>query len=342
MSSKNPRKVITPNQLDNEFRSRFIEAMEKDIHSSKHGTEINHYVFEFGKRLLRLQVRSTRDLSLEQTIRGILNLAVAQDNGKYGQITENNVGKEAREAYSALCTEWFKDLDRDRYNKELRIDEEKGFPILRDILQHTGKGPLVIMPNCAEHTLAVYFEYAKKLDHSIVIPEIPKDHPRLKGGSGDKLFKLQIITQEVKKGFLANAEEKSEAELLKELKQNIATAKNAYVDYSNSIWFSLFHRHGNTGRVRAEEFAKKFEQIDNFNDAKEMLVKYLHDPKNGNTNPHSFRTMLLAQVLGTEDNAYQAVSKSFDNSLKGFTKDLNTLNPQEGQGYSDGVYGYTA
>lgn len=105
------------------------------------------------------------------------------------------------------------------------------------------------------------------------------------------------------------------------LQSAITRATIDYVNYSNNIWFSLFHRHGNTGRVRAQSFLTRFLEIEDYDEAKKCLIEYLsNENNNGNTHPHSYRTMLLQemQVLpGSEQSkpTLQDISKHFDTRL---------------------------
>ncbi|CEG58449.1 hypothetical protein [Legionella fallonii] len=102
-----------------------------------------------------------------------------------------------------------------------------------------------------------------------------------------------------------------------EFLRDVATkAAISYINYSNSIWFSLFHRHGNTGRVRAREFLTQFLMIDSFDEAKFFLVSFLSNTNNnGNTYPHSFRTMLLNELLKDPKPTLQYTSEHFDEIL---------------------------
>ncbi|CAM3046475.1 hypothetical protein [Legionella worsleiensis] len=306
-------------QIETDFRTKFIAAIEKDIESGKHASETNYYAFRFGLALLQRQAHNNDSLSLEQTIRGLLNWVVITDNDKYGYISPSRVTQYSFDRYNALHTRWTADIDRLEYLNECkgRLDDpQNNLPVYRKILQNTAQGPLIIVPNCAKHTLAVYFEYAKKLDHRITIPAIPTNHFNLK--QCEDGFNLQFFEQEVRKGYLVNAKQKSKEQLLSDLKQIINNAKNDYVDHSNAITFSLFHRHGNTGRTRAEQFARDFESINDLHEAQNKLFQYLQNDRMGNTHPHSFRTMLLAQLTGLDKTTYQTTSKAYTDVLNEF------------------------
>lgn len=113
----------------------------------------------------------------------------------------------------------------------------------------------------------------------------------------------------------------SERRKIEFLKDAVTKATNSYLKYSQEIWFSLFHRHGNTGRVRAREFHTRFltiEKQQNFDSIKSFLISFLaNDNKNGNTYPHSFRTMLLNELYNAEARpSLQETSKHFDEMLQ--------------------------
>lgn len=91
----------------------------------------------------------------------------------------------------------------------------------------------------------------------------------------------------------------------------VITATKSYTEYSQGIWFSLFHHHGSTGRMRANEFSLKFSKVTDYSEAKEVLLSYLRNKANGNTHPHSYRTMLLNELMGKK-NSLQNTSKLYE------------------------------
>lgn len=117
----------------------------------------------------------------------------------------------------------------------------------------------------------------------------------------------------------------SDGDKLIRLKNKVTKATMEYTEYSNKIWFSLFHHHGKAGRVRAEQFNKDFGLINEYKDAKSQLLAYLNDNSNGNTHPHSFRTMLLQQCQpeGKQKATLQETSKNFGTFLRELMKTLN-------------------
>lgn len=108
---------------------------------------------------------------------------------------------------------------------------------------------------------------------------------------------------EQKQTPLADTVESDEAKLAR-LKQTVFNATNTYTQYSEKNgFFSFFHRHGSSGRSRANKFNAEFASITDYAEAKNRLVDYLIDSKNGNTYPHSFRTMLLNELQGSTPRA---------------------------------------
>jgi hypothetical protein len=110
----------------------------------------------------------------------------------------------------------------------------------------------------------------------------------------------------------------NENEKLNQLKELVASATKSYNEYSNNISFSLFHHHGRAGRARATEFIQNFSVIESYDEALNTLLKFLKNSKNGNTHPHSYRTMLLhtlstnKEVEGNNDaKALKETSKRF-------------------------------
>jgi len=122
-------------------------------------------------------------------------------------------------------------------------------------------------------------------------------------------------------------------EKLQRLQRAVSNATIAYTSYSDNILFSIFHRHGNTGRVRAKTFNTTFAEIDNYDEAKEQLIKYLsNNHKNGNTHPHSFRTMLMHEVLDEKSKpTLQYTSAHFKDLLASVSSAFNVSLPEEKQ-----------
>lgn len=116
--------------------------------------------------------------------------------------------------------------------------------------------------------------------------------------------------------------EKKEVTELASLKQKVEKAVNDYINHSNSIWFCFFHFHGETGRKRASQFLQNFNRQTDVREAKEMIIQYLENEKNGNTHPHSFRTMLLHELrdpltLSKQPRTLKSVSDNYEGVVMG-------------------------
>ncbi len=128
--------------------------------------------------------------------------------------------------------------------------------------------------------------------------------------------------------------QKENEEKLKNLQELVGNATISYVEHSTNIWFSIFHRHGETGRIRASAFNRSFarataihverDRLTQFLDAGERLIQFLTDDTKGNRNPHSYRTMLLRELVKTDKvkPSLDEVSKQFDKLLNQLAKDL--------------------
>ncbi len=113
---------------------------------------------------------------------------------------------------------------------------------------------------------------------------------------------------------------------LRELKSRIFKARVNYCEYSNNIWFSFFHRHGSSGRVRAVKFQDEFDEITSISEAEKSILDFLGNKKNGNTHPHSFRTMLLHELLGS-NLSLKDISKTYESKLDELCEQLQPKNP---------------
>ncbi|MBA2651837.1 MAG: hypothetical protein H0U73_06190 [Tatlockia sp.] len=109
--------------------------------------------------------------------------------------------------------------------------------------------------------------------------------------------------------------EREDTLALKELQLKVQKATADYLKYNKEkCYFSIFHVHGETGRLRASSFQNHFAKIENYADARQELLEYLMDSKNGNTYPHSYRTMLLDKLHG-EPTSLQHTSRNYDHKL---------------------------
>lgn len=176
----------------------------------------------------------------------------------------------------------------------------------------------------------------KPIDKSAVAALVSSFFPSepvasLEGSSQEaKLSKAGIEKDTVNIEDPAPKERKSKEEQLQLLQQHVSNATSSYRKYSTNIWFSLFHRHGETGRLRAKAFDDSFNRMNSLENASELLIQFLSDDSKGNTHPHSFRTMLLHELIKTEsyNPSLQVVSKYYDQLLNKLVKNLNvTLIP---------------
>ncbi|WP_131795798.1 hypothetical protein [Fluoribacter gormanii] len=159
-------------------------------------------------------------------------------------------------------------------------------------------------------------DFCKK--RSIIFPAGIKIHSTtLKGDI--KSHDTKKIVKEKNDIFPLELNQDNDARLLEkklaQLKIKVKNAVESYCDHSEAICFSIFHRHGVSGRLRARKFKKSIFEVQNYTEACEMIIQFLKDNKNGNTYPHSFRTMLGSELLENK-NELKLVSKSYKKELK--------------------------
>lgn len=83
------------------------------------------------------------------------------------------------------------------------------------------------------------------------------------------------------------------------IKAKLDTVLKNYTEYSQTYCrYSVFHRHGEAGRLRAAQFIESLREISSLKEMQQQLLSYLTEKKNGNTHPHSFRTLLLTEFVG--------------------------------------------
>lgn len=176
--------------------------------------------------------------------------------------------------------------------------------------------PLVIQLNLAPMMVHAYYRYLRGINDSVVLPEINSSPAK-------SLPLYQIAYPQILPMYRKNNDEWEESNLAR-LKIYVSLAKQQYVHHSEGIRFSLFHFHGKTGRIRAFDFEEKFHEIQNYDEAVSVLKAFLHDKNNGNTHPHSFRTMLLSTLIGIDGYPFAMVSREFDESLAELDRVLPT------------------
>lgn len=95
--------------------------------------------------------------------------------------------------------------------------------------------------------------------------------------------------------------QKSEQILAIEPQTDLArTVRSVVSSYSTFAKSKMGSRHGETGRKRAESFYASIARETDENKVNEAIKTYLKDETNGNTHPHSFRTMLLSKLTHTD------------------------------------------
>ncbi|HAT1595109.1 TPA: hypothetical protein JAN72_16355 [Legionella pneumophila] len=189
-------------QLEKEFTARFIEALTHDIKSSNHGTEINHQVL-----IATISLLKDRDacpqLSLEQIIRGAMNMALGLQNSKYGLLRSNIIGEDQLATYWKHNKRWFVGYN-EGLEKARNDDDYKSIAI--PVITRAAKGPLFMMSGCVPNTLSLYFEYVQQLDKSFVTPILPPSNRTfslIEGSTAAKEFSFKIVTQEVARDYQA-------------------------------------------------------------------------------------------------------------------------------------------
>ncbi|MCW8449718.1 hypothetical protein [Legionella quinlivanii] len=87
--------------------------------------------------------------------------------------------------------------------------------------------------------------------------------------------------------------------LLRELMIKAERSVAEYQFHYKRQWFSLFHRHGGTGQRNAFNFVQTLKTKESYEDALAFIIDHLEKKtiENGNTHPHSFRTILLKNML---------------------------------------------
>lgn len=106
---------------------------------------------------------------------------------------------------------------------------------------------------------------------------------------------------------------------LPQLKLKINEVVDSYKGHSSKN-LTMFHHHGKKGRGRAEDFKRELDKVTTIEQLKSKVHDYLSGSKNGNTHPHSFRTMLLSVLKGGgfDKKELKGTSKNFKTELADF------------------------
>lgn len=155
--------------LENIFRAKLIDALNKDIKTSIHSGENNHQVLDAALSLLEME--GDLGFSLDQIMIGVMNMAIGLQISKYRNISAASVGDEAYKMYINELNYWFAG-----YNKELKsrgsLSTRDAMEIAIPVINRAARSRLYITP-CVPHTLNLYFEYLQRLDSTFIPPQIP-------------------------------------------------------------------------------------------------------------------------------------------------------------------------
>ena len=203
----------TVDKLEKSFTAQFIKALKKDISSSKHGTQTNSQVLHPAIHLLENRHLSPQ-LSLEQIVRGALNMALCMENYKYRNINSKSVGSEQYTQYLNQVTKWFGD-----YGEQLKVKPRNFDKIAIPVIERASKGPLFMMTNCVQQTIDLYFEYTKLFDSTF-----EKKRLLLIGSSEDpkaaKKFRFDIFTPEIDTSKQSEIIKSKEPDIIKPEEEN--------------------------------------------------------------------------------------------------------------------------
>ena len=303
-------------EITNNYRlTYFPNSINLDIEKHKQSPKIEILLYKARELLNGLS--SPGSAMLSRFIIGLLNLCFYFTLKSSPTLWRNLKHSGLSKADLALVNQMVSQIDKLNLDIfTIETTESK----LSDLINKVAYYPLIMTESCVPNTLAVYFRYIKTVNDLAIIPVLPISEP--KRFAVESPFKVKLMWPQLLPIY--EKRKLSDEEALHYLKCYVSLATDMYVKYSNNIWFSLFHFHGQTGRNRAKDFVKKFTNITDYGEAMATLVKYLQDPKMGNTHPHSYRTMLLSTLLGNEYHTYSDVSSGYDNKLTGFINE----NPQ--------------
>lgn len=178
-------------------------------------------------------------------------------------------------------------------------------------VEYSAEKHMVTLDNVGEHWLT-------KITIAEIVPSTIQDSKPIESTSG------QDTQQE---NETSSVQVFNDPDQLTALQDKVCKAVNEYIDYSHNIWFSLFHHHGANGRNRARQFKQHILAAQSFQEAKSMLIDYLHNQNNGNTHPHSCRTMLLHEFISHESKtALKEVSQHYTKFLAEFVEIMPCMN----------------
>lgn len=126
--------------------------------------------------------------------------------------------------------------------------------------------------------------------------------------------------------FKSNLKQVQKDEDVSKLLKTIRETAEAYKAFSNShlkSWW--FNRHGKAGQERVAAWLNKINAINDVGELQTAVKEYLGDKKNGNTHPHSFRTMLLHALLNPNATPGEATRHELKQTGDNFNEQLDSL-----------------
>ena len=173
------------------FTARFVDALRKDITSAKHGTQINYQVLSATIYLLENRHLSPQ-LSLEQIVRGALNMALALEDYNYSVLRRNKVAVEEHARFTEQVIRWFGNYNEQLKNKNLDL-----FAMAIPVIERASKGPLFMMTDCVQETIDLYFEYTKQFEQTFETKRQLLSNLKLSRTANK--FSFEIFTPEINK-----------------------------------------------------------------------------------------------------------------------------------------------
>jgi hypothetical protein len=288
---------VWANHLDLDY---LANAFEVNLHTLENGNARYPFHDLVNRHTIILNNQSnvhwTTQVAFAKVSKGMLadNSTIASKKGASPSVAPKSraPGKEKDAPVLAFSTEKEKPIIReDTTGKDLAVQGKDG------------SGTKEAEP---KHEVVVRKEQGKKIDNS-------KKQRTSKKQSEIPLTILGASAESKKLDFLIS---------------KVRSAVVEYCKHSESIWFCFFHWHGETGRKRARDFLSTFSQVEHCAEAQEMLIDYLKNDSKGNTHPHSFRTMLLKELLDSPTEKkmdLNNISKNYQTTLKQFEKSSSSV-----------------
>lgn len=300
----------------NDFIARFIEALKRDMDSSKHGIETNYRAIQLAIGMLSNRNLYPQQFDLLFIIRGALNFGALLEAKKYSHL----FSQAGLDKIRSISKSWFPDLTLLEQLQRVNINDTTR------VFSYASKGPLLVFPYCMSETRQVYLDLERALKNpnvSQIESPLSEHHPVNKSDVTNK-SPIHIIPESQLSNVTIPDNTVYNVVLKITLKTAVTKAALNYLSYNENLSFSLFHHHGKAGRVRAIQFAQLLEKSDDLDIIKSELLSFLNNDKNGNTHPHSFRTMLMAELL--QENDLKTISKQYNEKMADLTGALTGIN----------------